>query len=379
MDKTSELISGLKDRATKNQKPRFKSGSESEKLYVAIVIDGKDINTVAKNNKIDVDRVLWYVKYWTKKLERDYGSRIGVAQQQHQTVLPQVTQIAPESGVSKGVQTAVQYDMKSYIPQTDGYIARSMHGTTDVKLMDTAYEHKHFILLVGETGCGKTHLVRNVAFKKKQPYMRVNMNGATTPEDLAGQWIPNPNNDGPKYVWQDGVLTQFMRHGGIFVVDEINMAPADILSMFHSVTDDERRLVLTAKDGEVVQAHPEFWFVSTMNPDYEGTKPLNLALKSRFRVVFVDYSIKVEKRLNISEQMLNVADKLRTSDEINTPVSTRDLMYYEEDKGVYSEKLARGMFVDKFEEAEKATVKEVIEMMVDGKEPKNKGDDNDFA
>jgi len=264
----------------------------------------------------------------------------------------------------------VPEEMQSYVPKTDGYVSRAIHGTTDVKLMQGLYANKDFALLIGDTGCGKTHLARNLAYQNKQPYMRVNMNGATTPEDLAGQWIPNPNpNSDAKYIWQDGVLTRFMRNGGVFVVDEINMAPADINSMFHSVTDDERRLVLTQKDGEVIIAHPNFWLVATMNPDYEGTKPLNLALKDRFRVIYLGYSDKVEKRLNIDDGMLDVASKLRKSEEISTPVSTRDLIKYRDDQTKYGEDVARAFFVNNFEkEQEQPVVKELLELVLDGRQ-----------
>jgi MoxR-like ATPase len=160
-----------------------------------------------------------------------------------------------------------------------------------------------------------------------------------------------------------------MRNGGVFVVDEINMAPADINSMFHSVTDDERRLVLTQKDGEVIIAHPNFWLVATMNPDYEGTKPLNLALKDRFRVIYLGYSDKVEKRLNIDDGMLDVASKLRKSEEISTPVSTRDLIKYRDDQTKYGEDVARAFFVNNFEkEQEQPVVKELLELVLDGRQ-----------
>lgn len=267
-------------------------------------------------------------------------------------------------------------EMNTYVPQKDGYIQRAIHGTTDVKLMQSLYENKDFVLLIGDTGCGKTHLARNLAYQNNLPYMRVNLNGATTPEDLIGQWIPNPNPgvDTAKYVWQDGVLTKFMRQGGVFVVDEINMAPADILSMLHSVTDDERRLVLTQKDGEVIIANPNFWLVCTMNPDYEGTKPLNLALKDRFRIIPLGYSDRVERKLSIDEKMLEVAQKLRDSDEITmTPVSTRDLIKYRDDQIKYGESIARAFFINNFDITEQPVVKEVMELILDNKSNKNGG------
>lgn len=346
---------------------KFQDGSISKQLF-----DG--LTTLSYNDMIKIagseEQLFGQVKRLNAKIRIAAKLPSGAQTRLPATEAVEQTFAAP---------TPFSDELKNYIPQKDGYIARSIYGTTDVKLLQAMYDNKDFALLIGETGCGKTHLARHVAYVNKVPYMRVNMNGATTPEDLAGQWIPNPNPENPaKYVWQDGVLTKFMRTGGIFVVDEINMAPADILSMLHSVTDDERRLVLTQKDGEVIIAHPNFWFISTMNPDYEGTKPLNLALKDRFRIIVLGYSDRVERRLQIDEKLLDVASKLRKSEEITTPVSTRDLIKFRDDKIKYGDQVARAYFINNFDDAEQPVVKEIVELTLDNySSSKSKGGDDE--
>lgn len=293
-----------------------------------------------------------------------------------------VQKVADEADTGTNEQTADESDLSQYIPSKNGYIPRKIFGTTDVEILKSLYENrnnqtivKHYPLLIGETGSGKTHLARNLAYVLQKPYMRVNMNGATTPEDLVGQYIPNKNpNSKAKYVWQDGVLTKFMRYGGLFVVDEINMCPADILSIMHSVTDDEKRLVLTQKDGEVIHAAKDFFLIATMNPDYEGTKPLNTALKDRFKIMFVDYDKAVEKKLGIDAKMIDIAERLRYSDEIATPVGTRDLIDYQGNLTLFGSEIARAYFINNFEENERPVVKEIIEMVLDGKEVPAKND-----
>ena len=268
----------------------------------------------------------------------------------------------------------VQEEMQKLIPSKDGYIPRSLYGTTDVKLLETLYDNrnnnkiiKKYPLIIGPTGCGKTHLFRNLAYKLKVPYQRLNLNGGTTAEDLSGQWEPNPNPGGAKYIWVDGWLSKIMRYGGILVLDEVNMAPADILSLLNSVTDDEKKLVLTQKGGEVLIAHPNFWIAFTMNPvDYEGTKPINQALKDRLKIIYQDYSLKVEEKLGIDNKMLEVADKLRKSEEILTPVSTRDLLDYMGEKEVSGDKAARAYFINNFSEEEQQLVNEILELILDG-------------
>ena len=135
---------------------------------------------------------------------------------------------------------------QDFIPTTNGYITRKINKKTDIELFEIAYKNKINSLLVGDTGTGKTHAVRHFCFENKLPYMRVNLNEATTVEDLVGQWIPNPEGG---FKWEDGVLTRFMRYGGVFVCDEINAANSGVLFILHSVLDDERKIVLVQKDG----------------------------------------------------------------------------------------------------------------------------------
>ena len=223
-----------------------------------------------------------------------------------------------------------------------------------------------------------THCVRHFAYKKGLPYMRVNFNGATTPEDLIGQWTPKEEGG---FKWIDGVLTKFVREGGVFVVDEINSGNADILFFLHPLLDDESRLVLVQKDGEVIKAHKDFWFVATMNPDYEGTKPLNLALQDRFVILEFDYDKKVEKKIVTNEKLLNFAEKIRAlfrKGELSTPLSTRTLIYYEDAVKSFGKNIAQILLLNKFKPDERQAIKEVFELEVQEKkaqtENKTEGD-----
>lgn len=330
----------------------------------------KRFNIICKNNNVDsaaealgesrqyVYKYLRHLAYEIKKKNKENNVGAHLSQ----------TPAAPQTQDSSETHVASNTQMSQYIPHDDGYISQKMLNTSDVNILQGLYNNRMFALLVGPTGSGKSHIARHIAYKNKSPYMRVNLNGATVPEDLVGQWIPNSNPDiESKYVWQDGTLTMFMRYGGIFVVDEINMAPADILSLFHSITDDERRLVLTNKDGEVVHAHPDFYLIATMNVGYEGTKPLNLALKDRFRIFQIDYNKTTERKLGISNELIDVADSLRNSESIETPVSTRDLLKFEKDIHIFGKMVAREFFINNFYDYEKSAVQEVLSLKLDRK------------
>lgn len=148
-------------------------------------------------------------------------------------------------------------------------------------------EHHIPVLLIGETGTGKTSLVRHLAHKTKNAFVRVNHNGGTTVEDIVGRYLIDEK--GTR--WVDGVLIEAMKKGYWYLADEINAASAEINFVYHSLLDDDGRVVLVEKDHEVVIPHPNFRFFGAMNPptDYAGTKELNKALLSRFGVVKIDF------------------------------------------------------------------------------------------
>lgn len=169
----------------------------------------------------------------------------------------------------------------------DPFIPTSKPYKENGKILETiAYATREDmpILLVGETGVGKTSAVRYLAAQTNTPLRRVNVNGSMTAEDFIGQILFDPVKG---TYWKDGVLTEAVRKGYWIVIDEINAASAEILFSLHSLLDDDRYLVLTDHpEREIVKAHPSFRLFATMNPPerYAGTKELNRALLSRFPI-----------------------------------------------------------------------------------------------
>lgn len=268
-------------------------------------------------------------------------------------------------------------DIPSLIPhRVKKYVRRKITvGKEDIQVLEQAYKCRQNTLLIGPTGAGKTHAIRVVAKKLEIPYVRLNLNRMTTPEDFVGQWVPKK---GGGYKWNDGILTRFMRHGGVVVVDEINAAPPEILFVLHSVTDDERQIVLTQKDGEVVKAHPDFWFVATMAPEYYGTKKLNQALKDRFEVVLqYPYDTNIERELLKDQWLVRASEELRAEEKIKTPVSTRMLLQFEKNQEIYGTELAVEMLISKFEAGEQKLVREILEPLILCKKEETRGYERD--
>ncbi len=195
------------------------------------------------------------------------------------------------------------------------------------------------VLLIGETGTGKTSLIRYLSSKTNNCFRRVNHNGGTTIDDIVGKILINKEGT----FWVDGVLTEAMRRGWWYLADEINAASAEINFIYHSLLDDDGYIVLTENDGEVVRPHQNFRFFGAMNPtvDYAGTKELNKALLSRFLVFKTDFpSPKLERKIlidrtgakkDVADRMIQFATEIRENHnkgKITFVLSTRDLIMW---------------------------------------------------
>ena len=141
------------------------------------------------------------------------------------------------------------------------------------------------VLLIGETGVGKTQAVRYLTWKTNNGLRRVNLNGATTVDEFLGKLLINEQGT----YWVDGVLVDAMQSGDWILLDKINACLPEIAFCLHSLLDDDRMVVLTEHDGRIVRPHPNFRLFASMNPSevgrYGGTKMLNEALMDRFPVV----------------------------------------------------------------------------------------------
>ena len=83
---------------------------------------------------------------------------------------------------------------------------------------------------------------------------------------------------------QPGVLVEAVRKGHWIILDELNLAPSDVLEALNRLLDDNRELRI-AETQEVVTPHPDFMLFATQNPAggaYGGRKLLSRAFRNRF-------------------------------------------------------------------------------------------------
>ncbi|KAK8040874.1 hypothetical protein PG994_013881 [Apiospora phragmitis] len=115
------------------------------------------------------------------------------------------------------------------------------------------------------------------------------------------------------FEWADGSLVHAMRSGQYFLLDEISLADDSVLERLNSVLEPSRTLLLAEKgiDNSFVEATEGFQFFATMNPGGDfGKKELSPALRNRFTEIWVPGLSADEDVMQIVSSKLN--PKLRS-------------------------------------------------------------------
>ena len=213
----------------------------------------------------------------------------------------------------------------------DSYINRKVGDKTDFEWFDYSLAKKRNVLIESPTGCGKTSAALAWAAARGIPAYVISFSVSTEKSTMYGKMIPTEDGH---FAWQDGSLTDIVRFGGAVILDEINAASERQLFEVHGILDKRRSITLTDHKSEVIVAPDNFIVIATMNPNYEGTRELNKALRNRFAVQLTwDYDPTIEAQLVQSKALLDMASQIREEigkGTIKTPLSTNMLVEFEE-------------------------------------------------
>uniref|UniRef100_A0A2P2MUR2 Midasin n=1 Tax=Rhizophora mucronata TaxID=61149 RepID=A0A2P2MUR2_RHIMU len=145
---------------------------------------------------------------------------------------------------------------------------------------------KYPVLLQGPTSSGKTSLVQYLAARTGHEFVRINNHEHTDLQEYLGSYISDAYG---KLIFHEGALVKAVRNGYWIVLDELNLAPSDVLEALNRLLDDNRELYVPELR-ETIRAHPNFMLFATQNPPtiYGGRKMLSRAFRNRFVEVHVD-------------------------------------------------------------------------------------------
>ncbi|XP_076632333.1 midasin [Colletes latitarsis] len=179
-------------------------------------------------------------------------------------------------------------------------------------LLTKACDFKEPVLLIGETGGGKTTVCQLLSVIRQQKLSIVNCHMHTEASDFLGSLRPvRDHKESQKlFEWVDGPLVEAMKNGGFFLVDEISLADDSVLERLNSLLEPERKLLIAEKPSTeknaTVTANEDFIFVGTMNPggDY-GKKELSPALRNRFTEIWCEGCASLDDLRRIMVHNLN--------------------------------------------------------------------------
>jgi len=149
--------------------------------------------------------------------------------------------------------------------------------------------HRGILILQGEAGTGKNVLVDMLANLSNREVIQIACNENTVKEDLTYEFYFDEKGT---YKLPSRLVEGIQTPGTIILLDEINALKPGIAKMMNSLFDYRRRIYLPegGKEREII-TDPTVLFVATMNPqNYGGVKPLSPEVKSRSRVVDIDYA-----------------------------------------------------------------------------------------
>ncbi|TGJ70145.1 hypothetical protein EYR41_006129 [Orbilia oligospora] len=255
------------------------------------------------------------------------------------------------------------------------YVERNL-----LNLVRAAATRKYPVLIQGPTSSGKTSMIKFLANRTGHKFVRINNHEHTDLQEYLGSYVSDSTGS---LKFQEGALIQAMRTGCWVILDELNLAPTDVLEALNRLLDDNRE-ILIPETQEVVRPHKDFMLFATQNPPglYAGRKALSKAFRNRFIELHFD-DIPQNELQDILQQRTQIAPSfaarivtvynelsvLRQSSRLfeqkQSFATLRDLFRWANRDAVTNEELAQNGYMLLVERVrnqdEKLAVKKVIE------------------
>ena len=142
------------------------------------------------------------------------------------------------------------------------------------------------VLLQGPTSSGKTSIIEYLADITGHEFVRINNHEHTDMSEYIGGYSTSETG---KFEFVEGALVRAVRSGAWVVLDELNLAPSDVLEALNRLLDQNNQLYI-AETQTIVDPAPSFMLFATQNPPglYGGRKQLSRAFRGRFVEIHVD-------------------------------------------------------------------------------------------
>lgn len=160
------------------------------------------------------------------------------------------------------------------------------------------------VFLFGPTGCGKSHLCEQVANALGLDYAFVSCTSGMSEGQLGGRLLPTGDDGQFNYV-----VSEFIRcfeEGGLFLLDEIDAADANVLLLVNAALANGRVAVTNRPGKPYAVRHPDFVCIAAANTLgtgadrlYSGRNQLDASTLDRFQIgkVQLEYDERIERAL----------------------------------------------------------------------------------
>ena len=139
------------------------------------------------------------------------------------------------------------------------------------------------VLLQGPTSVGKTTMIEYLAARTGHTCIRINNHEHTDVQEYVGSYVTNSQGH---LEFRDGLLVDALRRGCWIILDELNLAPSEVLEALNRLLDDNRELYIP-ETGETVAPAPASPYSYRILRGLRRRKPLSRAFRNRFLEISV--------------------------------------------------------------------------------------------
>ncbi|KAL9936347.1 hypothetical protein V8E36_004415 [Tilletia maclaganii] len=201
------------------------------------------------------------------------------------SLVPAMPTVAGKEYIQVG---AFWLESGSSLPENvDNYVLTPSVQNKLIGLARAVMTRKYPVLIQGPTSAGKTSAIEYLAKRTGHAFVRINNHEHTDVQEYLGTYATDPKTG--QLVFREGLLVNALKHGHWIVLDELNLAPTDVLEALNRLLDDNRELIIP-ETGEIIRPHPHFMLFATQNPPglYAGRKVLSRAFRNRFLEIHFD-------------------------------------------------------------------------------------------
>ncbi|MBP8994680.1 MAG: AAA family ATPase [Bacteroidales bacterium] len=186
------------------------------------------------------------------------------------------------------------------------------------KVLEWTIQRGKNILLIGDSGDGKTELPYYIAQALKIPITSFDMGTMTDAIlGLVGAHVIKTEDGKPKSVFVKSRFVNAIQQPGIILLDELSRAEHSACNILFPALDFRRHFSMEYcfDDSQLpINVHPQciFWATANVGAEYSGVKKIDRALLDRFLPIEVDPLTE--------EQLLHISRRYQLSEEAATKI-----------------------------------------------------------